>query len=161
MAKNRVGYRKPPENSRFKAGQSGNPKGRPIGTKNLKTDLGEELQKVITVREGPRAIKISKQLAIIKTLIAKTLRGDARAAITLTSMMYKVLDLGDDALPADAPLGSYDIEILEAFKRRLLASAPPVAASPVEGVQPVTVSGDEDDRVAEDKVDSEADGDAS
>ena len=38
-----VGYRKPPKATQFKQGQSGNPHGRPKGTKNLKTDLIEEL----------------------------------------------------------------------------------------------------------------------
>ena len=40
---NEVGYRKPPMHTRFKPGQFGNPRGRPKGTKNLKTDLQEEL----------------------------------------------------------------------------------------------------------------------
>ena len=106
-----VGYRKPPRHSRFKKGQSGNPKGRSKGTKNLKDDLNEELQESVLVREGERATKISKQRAIVKTLIAKTLKGDARAATTLTTMMYRVLDSRDDALPADEPLSSDDAEI--------------------------------------------------
>ena len=54
-----VGYGNPPKGSRFKKGQSGNRRGRPKGSKNLKTDLTEELQTEIKVREGPRAIKIS------------------------------------------------------------------------------------------------------
>jgi predicted phage terminase large subunit-like protein len=90
-----VGYGRPPRHSRFNKGQSGNPKGRPKGTKNLKTDLTEELQETILVREGTHAIKISKQRAIVKTLIAKTLKGDARAATTLTNMMYRVMDLAN------------------------------------------------------------------
>src|ERR1700730_396257 len=80
-----VGYGNPPKGSRFKKGQSGNRRGRPKGSKNLKTDLTEELQTEIKVREGSRAIKISKQRAIVKTLIAKTLTGDARAVTTLTN----------------------------------------------------------------------------
>ena len=30
-----VGYKRPPQHTRFKAGQSGNPKGKAIGTLNL------------------------------------------------------------------------------------------------------------------------------
>ena len=47
-----VGYRKPPKATQFKQGQSGNPHGRPKGTKNLKTDLIEELGEHITLSEG-------------------------------------------------------------------------------------------------------------
>ena len=45
-----VGYRKPPKHTRFKPGQSGNLRGRPKGTKNLKTDLMEELGEKILIR---------------------------------------------------------------------------------------------------------------
>ena len=69
-----VGYKKPPKQSQFKQGQSGNPRGRPKGTKNLKTDLLEELGEQILVREGSRTRKISKQRAMLKNLIAQTLK---------------------------------------------------------------------------------------
>src|SRR5260221_10150889 len=75
-----VGYGRPPRHSRFNKGQSGIPKGRAKGTNNLKTDLTEELEEMILVREGTQTIKISKQRAILKTLIARTLKGDGRAA---------------------------------------------------------------------------------
>ena len=38
-----VGYGKPPRHTRFTKGQSGNPRGRPPGAKNLKTLLSEAL----------------------------------------------------------------------------------------------------------------------
>ena len=40
-----VGYGRPPEATRFKPGQSGNPKGRPKGSKNLRTLFAEELRR--------------------------------------------------------------------------------------------------------------------
>ena len=114
-----VGYGRPPGRSRFKKGQSGNPKGRSKGTKNLKTDLNEELQETILVREGTRTIKISKQRAILKTLIAKTLKGDARAATTLTNMMFRVLDLASQTAASEEPLDSDERELLAALEEDL------------------------------------------
>jgi Family of unknown function (DUF5681) len=79
----------------------------------------EELQEQILVREGARSMKISKQRAIVKTLIAKTLKGDARAATTLTSMMYRVLDLGDETVTAEEPLDADEKEVLAALEEEL------------------------------------------
>jgi hypothetical protein len=125
-----VGYGRPPRHSRFTKGQSGNPKGRPKGTKNLKTDLTEELQETILVREGTHAIKISKQRAIVKTLIAKTLKGDARAATTLTNMMYRVLDLANQAATSEEPLDSDEREILAALEGQLRRKTEAAVNSP-------------------------------
>ena len=67
-----VGYGKPPKNSQFKPGQSGNPKGRPKGAKNLSTELLEELQEQVKVSEDGKQKTISKQRAMIKSLMAKS-----------------------------------------------------------------------------------------
>src|SRR5713226_4587348 len=54
-----VGFKRPPVHSRFRKGCSGNSKGRPKGTKNLRTDLSEVLQERITVPMGDRKVRIS------------------------------------------------------------------------------------------------------
>ena len=87
-----VGYRKPPRHTRFKEGRSGNPNGRPKGTKNISTDLLEELSERIRVREGERRITVSKQRALLKTLTAKALKGDTRAAALVLNLVWRVVE---------------------------------------------------------------------
>jgi hypothetical protein len=119
----KVGYGKPPAATRFKPGQSGNPKGRPKGTLNLKTDLRNELSETIHIREGERSLKVSKQRAMLKSLVAKALKGDARAASVVLMLVDKLF--AADAVAAAAEeipgLTPDDQLILERFLTRRLA----------------------------------------
>ena len=45
-----VGYGRPPVHTRFKAGQSGNPRGRRKGQRNVHTVVDEALSQRITIR---------------------------------------------------------------------------------------------------------------
>jgi len=47
-----VGYKKPPKKGQFKKGKSGNPKGRPAGSKNKKTVFNDVLEREITLANG-------------------------------------------------------------------------------------------------------------
>ena len=49
------GYGKPPRHSQFKKGQSGNPQGRPKGSRNFSTDLKETLEKLIRITDQGEA----------------------------------------------------------------------------------------------------------
>ena len=113
-----VGFGNPPEHTQFKPGQSGNPKGRPKGTKNLRTDLGEELAERITVTEGGKQLFISKQRAMLKSMMAKSIKGDTAAARALINLIIglEMVDVKDKQTEA---LGSDDLEILAEFKKRL------------------------------------------
>lgn len=118
-----VGYRKPPKHSQFQPGQSGNPRGRAKGTKNLKTDLVEELGETILVQEGGEPRKLSKQRAVVKSLVNRTLKGDSRSANSLLKMMMRLLDTGEGAEPEDSDaLHSDEDEILEAYRQRIAES---------------------------------------
>jgi hypothetical protein len=77
--KSNIGYRKPPLHTRFKPGQSGNPRGRKKGVKNLKTIFIEELTAPVTVNESGRRRKITRHEALIKGLVMDALKGNDRA----------------------------------------------------------------------------------
>ncbi len=58
----------------------------PGGSPNLATDLSAELGEQITIREGGQARQVSKQRALIKSLMAKVLQGDVRATTALLAL---------------------------------------------------------------------------
>jgi hypothetical protein len=112
-----IGFGKPPKNSQFKKGQSGNPKGRPKGTKNLATDLEEEMYETIEVIEGGRPIKVTKQRAMAKRLMEKALKGDLKAISTLLQLNAD-LEQARAIIIQDTHLEPDDIAILEAYNNK-------------------------------------------
>ena len=113
-----VGYGRPPQHTRFQPGQSGNPKGRPKGTINLKTDLMEELSERISVSEGGKPKKLSKQRALLKSLVAKAItKSDARAANILLNLMVRLFEISAEAREDDL-ISEDDLAILDNFIAR-------------------------------------------
>jgi len=114
-----VGYKRPPEATRFRKGQSGNPAGRPKGTRNLKDDLADELRETILVREGEQTKKISKQRAFLKSLMARALKGDTRAIATLLNTVLRVFNM-EEPLTETRELSVDEKELIEVLETRLL-----------------------------------------
>ena len=74
-----VGRGKPPRKTRFKPGESGNPNGRPKGSKNFATVLAKELNAKVPISENGRRRKVSKREAIAKQIVNKAAGGDLKA----------------------------------------------------------------------------------
>lgn len=75
-----VGYRRPPKKSRWKPGQSGNPRGRTKGAKSIATIFRDLFAKRVTVRDQAGIRKVSVLEAIVVRIIARALQGDMKAA---------------------------------------------------------------------------------
>src|SRR5262249_11081172 len=120
-----VGYGKPPKNTQFKKGQSGNLRGRRKGSKNLLTLIQEELDRPIAVREDGRSRKVRACDPLAKRLVHKGLSGHDRSI----ELLFKLLGIRADsgaAVPADASAGSVEPltagerSILEDFRQRII-----------------------------------------
>ena len=120
---NDVGYGKPPKETQFKPGQSGNPNGRPKGSKNLATDLKEELAQKIVITEGGQQQEITKQRAMLKALLSKALKGNFHAANTLLNLKARIEQTESNSSPDDT-ISEEDADILENFATRIRNSNP-------------------------------------
>lgn len=114
-----VGYRKPPKASRFKPGQSGNPKGRPKRQKTVPDLLTEELAMRVTLTENGQTTRISKKKLLIRRLVNSAIKGDNRAA----SLLIGLLQVSNDAPRPDTAatpeeLDAEDRALLEGFLER-------------------------------------------
>lgn len=113
-----VGYGKPPAATRFKPGQSGNPKGRPKGSRNFETDLKDELDEKILVREGSRERPMTKQQALFKTLTAKALKGDVAAIRALIDLIVRHV-MPRQAPSEEEPLSAEEQDVISLFEERV------------------------------------------
>lgn len=107
-----VGYGKPPAQSRWKKGQSGNPRGRPKASRGLKADLHAELISRMEIQMNGKRISGTKQQLMLKTLTARAAAGDVRAIKALIDLVMQVFgpeDRGGDA----KRLSAQDQQILD------------------------------------------------
>jgi len=118
-----VGFKRPPVHSRFRKGCSGNSKGRPKGTKNLRTDLNEVLQERIMVTEGDRKVRMSKQRALVMALYAKSLKGDSRSATILLNLILRVPGFADAVDEIEQPLDENERELMAGIEARIQRKA--------------------------------------
>ena len=116
-----VGRGKPPVHTRFKKGQSGNPRGpRP---KNLPALLIEALDEPVTVTIDGERREITKRQAIATQLVNKSTGADLRATKMLIDALKDAEKKAGVAPPAEpAPFTAADEEVMATFIARLRQS---------------------------------------
>ena len=70
-----VGYGKPPKNSQFQKGVSGNPTGRPKKARDLGAVLLREANSPITIVENGQKVRLSKHEVAVKMFMNNVMKG--------------------------------------------------------------------------------------
>ncbi len=113
-----IGYGKPPIPGRCRRGHSGNPRGRPRGSKNLSTLMDHALKEKVTIKEGDNRKKITKQEAMLKQLVNKAASGDHKSIQLLVALLQQS-ELRREALAPQesSPEAAYEEMIEGVFER--------------------------------------------
>ena len=125
-----TGYAKPPKSGQFPKGKSGNPRGRPKGSKDFGTDLREVLEAKVAVSENGKPRKVTSQKATLMRLREKALQGNLRA-------MDKLIDLAKEQgaeegmQRSERRLNQTEEGILDRFQGEILKAHDRVAAKDV------------------------------
>ena len=129
-----VGYKKPPQHSRFQPGRSGNPRGKQKGVRNFGTDVKRTLEVPVRLNDQGRARRVSTQEAALLRLREKALKGDARSIVQILELAKifnnntAVESVGDVALAAE------DQAILDAYAEEVRSRPPSGAVTVRPGV---------------------------
>jgi hypothetical protein len=111
----KVGYCRPPKHTRFKPGQSGNPRGRPIKQKSVGEIVGDLFNRKIKI--GGQRVPVTQGL--ILQIVTQGLRGDLKSA----DLALKLLERHCPPPPPDAtvePSTEEDTAIVAAYISRFL-----------------------------------------
>jgi hypothetical protein len=144
-----VGYGKPPKHTRFKPGQSGNPKGRKPSSKNVMTLLEQTLFDTVKVRENGKVRHVPAILACLLNLRNQAIKSDPKAMdryIRLATLFQSAQTESSSRTAPEAVDQAADLALLQELQRML-------REDPANGVSFATeADGEGPDRTAEDST---------
>lgn len=118
----KTGFCKPPVRTRFKSGVSGNPAGRPKGTRNLSNDVKRTLQTLVKLKDQGQARRVSTQEAALMRLREKALKGDSRSLDRLLEYA-RIYNNDIETTSSDKSLAAEDQAILDAYAAEIHADS--------------------------------------
>ena len=113
----RVGYGRPPVETRFKPNQSGNPKGRPKRQLTFPEVVSEVLAERVEIRSGDRTIRMTNRHALVRNAIRRALNGDPKLLRALPGIT-NIETIRAEDVEAKTSITAEDEAILEDFMRR-------------------------------------------
>ncbi|MGE5215788.1 MAG: DUF5681 domain-containing protein [Chloroflexota bacterium] len=129
-ADNRVGYGRPPKETRFKPGKSGNPAGRPKSRPTIDDFVRKLLDEPTTIMTDGRRITVSGREAVAVRYFEGALEGD-RDALKKVNAVDQERDRFEDENETET-VPPEDAEIMELYAEQSAdtASADPKPESP-------------------------------
>jgi hypothetical protein len=115
---NRVGYGRPPAETRFKPGVSGNPQGRRKKAPSFSEVTEQILDEKIEMRIGDRILRMSNRQALVRSAIRQALAGKPRLLTVLPAIMRYESESLQTRGDANLNLAAEDEAILADFLGR-------------------------------------------
>jgi Family of unknown function (DUF5681) len=113
----KVGPGRPPLHSRFKKGQSGNPRGG--RARQLSALLAEALDEKTVITIGGVRRRMTKREAIVAQIVEKSAAADLRAFKLLLDMQRAAERQAGAAAAAEPDLNEADEKVIDSFMRRM------------------------------------------
>jgi Family of unknown function (DUF5681) len=114
---------RPRRRGQFKPGQSGNPRGRPKGSKNIRTYVNEYLNKKIEIIESGKTRKVSRGEAIAIQLVNMAAKGEPKGLAAIMSFTRET-DAALSDLRPNVLAQAADAAVLEDIVARIRAGDP-------------------------------------
>jgi hypothetical protein len=120
-------YQRPPRKGWFKPGQSGNRRGRPKGSKNIRTYVNEHLNKKIPIIESGKTREVPRAEAIAIQLVNQAAKGEPKGLAAVISLTREF----DAAVSELRPNVLADAAVLEDIIARIRAADPAPSADSI------------------------------
>jgi Family of unknown function (DUF5681) len=114
----RVGYGRPPLETRFKPNQSVNPKGRPRRPPSWRAVVEKVLDEKVEIRVGERILRMSNRHALARNAVRRAHNGDPKLLRVLVLLMRAEVGLETPEDEAAAGVSASDEAILDAYLAR-------------------------------------------
>jgi hypothetical protein len=114
MSNDDIGYGKPPKKNQFKKGQSGNPNGRPKGSKSLKTVVLKELATKLEIKIQGKVKTVTKLEALVMKLMNDALSGQTNAQMKIVKLA-DLFSVEEDDQSEKMPASEEDLSLLKRF----------------------------------------------